>query len=520
MSAKNQTVADFDENFFSSIAVPKTKDYSRLSSSPSRDQPCDSSYFEKHFPNIECDTPVKMRLPSANRESDDALPCPVMDNLLSSSSASENTTVSGEQRVSGETAPGVPTSVTQPTIAAPQREPLKIVPDVPASNTYGENQLIEGIEKLAMFAPKEPEERLSQRRRSEQKKKDDEEVKRRSINVDTAAANRRNIRSSSTQRSVSREPSSRAPSVARSRQNSVTRTVSVPIAPSSATGVVTRSMAARAADSTSSTASKPLVRRSVMPIKVAQKTPVAAAKDSSVLGGDRSRDRTRRTNTTGSTLSARRSALPGQKGAAGATTPVAPPRRSASANKTAASSATKVSAVRPIATANRSATLRLSAVKSTRPPVTQTNNKPENVRAPGAVPTAGSIRNRVPLRVNPATPTAGVRKAAVPTSGQRQQIRPPTVSTRSQSVERGKAPISAAGTPRQSNTKVSREDLFARLATPKSSATPSRTSHEGPTSNIRNSAVRAVPSYVHSFTKNGAIVRHGERTSDTRTHAH
>lgn len=49
MSKNQSSVPEFDENFFANIAVPLTKDYSRLSSSPSRDQPCDSSYFEKYY---------------------------------------------------------------------------------------------------------------------------------------------------------------------------------------------------------------------------------------------------------------------------------------------------------------------------------------------------------------------------------------------------------------------------------------------------------------------------------------
>ncbi|UMM11698.1 hypothetical protein L5515_000851 [Caenorhabditis briggsae] len=486
--SKNQTIQEFDENFFSSIAVPKVKDYSRLSSSPSRDQPCDSSYFEKHFPNLECDTPVKMRLPAVNRNSDDALPAGNMDNFLSSSASSE-TTVNAEQQDT--------TSVKQQP-SHNNREPLKIVPNeaaIPAqSKVYGESQLIEGLEKLTMFAPKEPEERLSQRRRSEQKKRNEEEENKRRSGVPASSVNR--ARSISTKRSISREPSSttkRESSIPRSRHNSVTRTISAPIN-ATATGVVTRAMAARAAE----TSTKPLVRRSVMPLKVAQKTPVSTLKKETAPGsGDRSRDRTRRTNTTGTSV--RRSVMPVKP--SGAATPVAPPRRSASATRAPVSVSKMTPKNRPIATANRSSILRMNTVKPTAPPVSitaESEAQPKKLITRPAVPTTATTRIRQPLRVNPSTPSSMAKKPAMPSSGQR-PARVPHVVTRARSVDRSAPPPPAASTP--SASKVSRADLFNRLATPKSTATPARISHDGPNASIRKSAVRPVPSYVYSVNK-------------------
>ncbi|CAI2315497.1 unnamed protein product [Caenorhabditis sp. 36 PRJEB53466] len=491
--SKNQSVQDFDENFFSSIAVPKTKDYSRLSSSPSRDQPCDSSYFEKHFPNLECDTPVKMRLPTAIRDSGDRLPTLCMDNFLSSSSASENTTVSGDQ----------PTESTGE--KQPQREPLKIAPNEKAketvSNDYPENQLAEKLEMLTMFAPKAPEERLSQRRRSELKKKQEEESKRRSavtVTSGTAPSFGRS-RSISTKRAPSQEPVGRAPSVprapsaTRSRHNSVSRTISAPNAAAAHTpGVVTRSMA-RAAEAASTTKQPVGVRRSVMPLKIAQKTPVSSVVKESMTGGDRSRDRTRRTNTTGAGSGVERRSF--MKPSAGATTPVAPPRRSASANKTIASATKTTPRGRLIATANRSSTLRMSAVKPTAPPSAHADSKLEAPRP--AAQATGGVRNRVPLRVNPTTPRLATKKVVAPLA-----TRQPPVVTRARSVERGSQnqPSAASGTHRQPNG--TRDDFFSRLSKPKA-ATPSRPSHDGPSSANRKSAVRPVPSYVHNVTKNG-----------------
>ncbi|KAF1768967.1 hypothetical protein GCK72_000780 [Caenorhabditis remanei] len=475
--SKNQTIQEFDENFFSSIAVPKVKDYSRLSSSPSRDQPCESSYFEKHFPNLECDTPVKMKLPSAVRESGDALPTGNMDNFLSSSSSSESTVHVVEQNESVETAaPAKP-------VPHQNREPLKIVPNdtapVPAK-PYGENQLIESLEKLTMFAAKEPEERLSQRRRSEQKKKQEEENKRRSA---LPAANR--ARSISTKRSVSREPTAaatRESSIPRSRHNSVTRTISAPIT-NAATGVVTRAMAARAAEVTFKA---PGVRRSVMPMKIAQKTPVAAVKNDAAPGsGDRSRDRTRRTNTTG-TSSFRRSVMPMKP--TGSTTPIAPPRRSASVTKTTVSLSKMTPKSRPIATANRSSILRMNVVKPTAPPTAAAaDSEAQQKRLAAARPAA------------PVAQTARSRQALRPSSGQR-PARPPVVTTRARSVDRaGQQPPTTAGAATPA-AKVNRSDLFNRLAIPKLSATP-RVSHDGPTSSLRKTAVRPVPSYIYNVNK-------------------
>ncbi|EGT54252.1 hypothetical protein CAEBREN_32604 [Caenorhabditis brenneri] len=481
--SKNQTIQEFDENFFSSFAVPKVKDYSRLSSSPSRDQPCDSSYFEKHFPNLECDTPVKMRIPAVERDSDDALPVANLENFLSSSSSSENT-VTADHRDTSETAP-----VKQ---VQNIREPLKIVPNEAAN--YGESQLIEGLEKLTMFAPKAPEERLSQRRRSEQKKKQEEETKRRSV---LAPASRivppNRARSISTKRSVSREPSNVAagnPAVLRSRQNSVTRTISAPIPTGG--GVVTRAMAARAAETTTS---KPTIRRSVMPIKVAQKTPVSQVKkDGAPCSGDRSRDRTRRTNTTGSS-SVRRSVMPDKP--AGSSTPIAPPRRSASATKATVSASKMTPRTRPIATANRSSILRMNMVKPTAPPATlaaETDaQQKRTITRP--LPVAATARTRQPLRVNPTTPSSTVKKPALQSSGQR-ATRQPLTLTRTRSVDRvGQQPSVTTGTPSQ---KTSRTDLFNRLATPKAAATPTRVSNDGASTSVRKSAVRPVPSYVYN----------------------
>ncbi|CCD69911.1 TPX2 domain-containing protein [Caenorhabditis elegans] len=472
--SKSQTIQEFDENFFSSFAVPKVKDYSRLSSSPSRDQPCETSYFENHFPSLECDTPVKMQLPKTKRESDDDLPSPTIDNLLSSSS--ESTVINASQNDN-----------TEEKQQQPIREPLKIVPneDASASGSGGENQLIEGLEKLSMFAPKAPEERLSQRRRSEQRKKEEED-KRTSV---IAPASGTRSRSISTKRSMSREPAAaapRAPSVPRPPHNSVTRTISAPIA-NTGPGVITRAMAARVAENVTKTS----VRRSVMPLKVAQKTPVAAVKsDAATAGGDRSRDRTRRTNTTAS----RRSVFPNKPAAAAAnTTPIAPPRRSASANKaTAPTSVSKLTPkIRPIATANRSSILRMNVVKPTVPAPAPADAQQNKAASRPAVPAGGAARNRQPLRVNPGTPSTTIKKPPVASSVQRQ---PPT---RARSVDRSGQPPISASTP----GKASRADLFNRLATPKVTATPTRTSHEGPASSIRKSAVRPVPSYVYSSYK-------------------
>lgn len=347
-----------------------------------------------------------MRLPTVNRDSGDALPTLSMDNFLSSSSASDNTTVNGEQREMGEVTQAPAAEIPKP---VPMREPLKVVPnDAAQASDYDE--MVDGLQKLTMFAPKAPEERLSQRRRSEQKKKQEEESKRRSaLNASSktvASANR--ARSISTKRSMSREPTVRAPSVPRSRHNSVTRTISAPIATSTSTGVVTRSMAARAAEATTAApASKPMVRRSVMPLKIAQKTPVAAVKDANA-GGDRSRDRTRRTNTTGTSSATRRSVFSGKS--SGASTPIAPPRRSTSAHKGSAIKTTP--SARPMATANRSSMLRMNAIKPTAPPTAApvASPKQEIVRP---VPAANTVRNRVPLRVAPLTPNAANKKTAL-----------------------------------------------------------------------------------------------------------
>uniref|UniRef100_A0A1I7TF52 TPX2 domain-containing protein n=1 Tax=Caenorhabditis tropicalis TaxID=1561998 RepID=A0A1I7TF52_9PELO len=396
---KNQTIQEFDENFFSSFAVPKVKDYSRLSSSPSRDQPCDTSYFEKNFLNTDTmpsDTPIKMRMPPAEA---DAEAIPVVTSFLSSSTSSISSEATAAQKA-----------------PAPKEPPLRIAPS--------DSHIIESFEKLTMFGPKSPEQRLSQRRRSEQKKK--EEEKRRS------------------------QIPNRPPSVTRSRHNSVTRTVSAPIPAPSGGGVVTRSMAARAAEA------KPPVRRSVMPLKVAQKTPLASKPEPT---GDRSRDRTRRTNTT----AMRRSVMP------------VVPRASSASRATTVKAPQTPRTARPLATANRSSILRMNMNKVSEAAKVEAAARP-------AMP-----RHRQPLRVNPGSPSIqAVKKPS-------ERPAAPTTVTRARSVDRQ---------PPQGTPKVSRTDVFNRLSTPKVSATTPARSSQHDDASIRKSAVRPVPSYVYKVVGN------------------
>ncbi|CAB3408000.1 unnamed protein product [Caenorhabditis bovis] len=462
---KIKTVEEFNEEFFKGIAVPLTRDYSRLSSSPSRDCEHDDDYFKRFNPPVECDTPMKMKLYPVKPEENESL-TNTNENLAGSASSSIH---NSDEIITEKPAP-VP--------VAPPRAPLKVVP----AATNVEDELIEDLSRLAMFVPKKPEERLSQRRRSEQKKKAEEETKRRSAIVARSATENSTARA----RSNSVNRNSREPSVTRpatgSRASSMTRKAPVRV---EGTGVITRSMAKAISGNTpTAPAPKPPIRRSYM-APIASKTPTSV---SGATAASRSRDRTRRSN-----ITAQSADRPKVQSKVGASTPVAPPRRSSSTSKAA-----PASGARPIAMANRSMTLRMNALQTHKSILESNKAKADpkpSITKPAPAPLA---TRRAPLRVKPSTPAKTTTSKPIGGSAQRATKAGPT-PLRSSSV-----------TGRSENTVTSQKhlsrqeanNLFSRLSTPKSVAPPVRAATK-PANTSASLHPRPVPSFIYNVQSNG-----------------